>query len=64
VFHTTYLDDMLAARNGRPFVEPTPEIEDVAAIAAAIMAATAGDGVGTETAPSAWRSQARAEGLR
>jgi acetyl-CoA carboxylase, biotin carboxylase subunit len=63
-FHTTYLDEVLAARNGRPFVEPTPEIEDVAAIAAAIMAATAGDGVGTETSASPWRSQARLEGLR
>ena len=35
-FHTTYLDEVLQARNGRPFVEPTPEIEDVAAIAAAL----------------------------
>jgi acetyl-CoA carboxylase biotin carboxylase subunit len=63
-FHTTYLDDVLAARNGRPFVEPTPEIEDVAAIAAAIMAATAVDGVGTEMSPSPWRTQGRLEGLR
>jgi len=63
-FDTTYLDGVLAARNGQSFVKPTPEIEDVAAIAAAIMAATAGDGVGTETSPSPWRSQARVEGLR
>src|SRR5262245_17810346 len=74
-FDTTYLDGVLAARNGQSFVEPTPEIEDVAAIAAAIIAATAGDGVGTETSlsplrpysvsnPSAWRTQARLEGLR
>jgi len=63
-FHTTYLDGVLAARNGRPFVEPTPEIEDVAAIAAAIMAATAGDGMGAETSSSPWRTQARVEGLR
>jgi acetyl-CoA carboxylase biotin carboxylase subunit len=63
-FDTTYLDGVLAARNGRPFVEPTPEIEDVAAIAAAIMAATAGEGVGTETPASAWHTQARLEGLR
>src|SRR5206468_11826593 len=33
-FDTTYLDGVLAARDGRPFVEATPEIEDVAAIAA------------------------------
>jgi len=63
-FHTTYLDGVLAARNGRPFVEPTPEIEDVAAIAAAIMAATAGDGMGADTSSSPWRTQARVEGLR
>jgi acetyl-CoA carboxylase biotin carboxylase subunit len=63
-FDTTYLDGVLAARNGRPFVEPTPEIEDVAAIAAAIMAATAVEGVGTETPASAWHTQARLEGLR
>ena len=30
----------------------------------AIMAATAGDAVGTETSPSPWRTQARVEGLR
>jgi acetyl-CoA carboxylase biotin carboxylase subunit len=74
-FDTTYLDGVLAARNGQSFVEPTPEIEDVAAIAAAIIAATAGDGVGTEASPSslrphsvpspsAWRTQARLEALR
>jgi acetyl-CoA carboxylase biotin carboxylase subunit len=74
-FDTTYLDGVLAARNGQSFVEPTPEIEDVAAIAAAIIAATAEDGAGTETSPSplrphsvpsfsAWRTQARLEGLR
>ena len=63
-FHTTYLDDVLAVRNGRPFVEPTPEIEDVAAIAAAIMAATAGDAAGSEPSSSPWRTQARVEGLR
>ena len=50
-FHTTYLDEVLKARNGRPFVEPTPEVEDVAAIAAALQAVlspstAAADGVG------------------
>jgi acetyl-CoA carboxylase biotin carboxylase subunit len=61
-FDTTYLDGVLAARNGRPFVEPTPEIEDIAAIAAAIMAATADPS--SVPGPSAWRTQARLEGLR
>ena len=37
-FHTTYLDEMLTSRNGRPFVEPTPEVEEVAVIAAALQA--------------------------
>ena len=37
-FHTTYLDDVLKARNGRPFGEPGPDVEEVAAIAAAIHA--------------------------
>ena len=35
-FHTTYLDDVLKARNGRPFVDAPPDVEDVAVIAAAI----------------------------
>jgi acetyl-CoA carboxylase biotin carboxylase subunit len=61
-FDTTYLDGVLAARNGRLFVEPTPEIEDIAAIAAAIMAATADPS--SVPGPSAWRTQARLEGLR
>jgi acetyl-CoA carboxylase biotin carboxylase subunit len=48
-FHTTYLDRVLRERNGRPFVEPTADVEEVAAIAAALQAAlsngtTSGDG--------------------
>src|SRR5207247_10155660 len=35
-FHTTYLDEVLKAHNGRPFVESTPRMEEIAAIAAAI----------------------------
>ena len=37
-FHTTYLDEMLKTRNGRPFVETDAEAEDMAAIAAALEA--------------------------
>src|SRR6185436_15550334 len=37
-FHTTYLDEELKARNGRPFVEPSADAEDIAAIAAVIHA--------------------------
>ena len=63
-FHTTYLDDVLEARGGRPFVEATPEIEDVAAIAAAVLAAWSPSGGSENGAPSPWRVQGRVEGLR
>ena len=63
-FHTTYLDEVLEARNGRPFVEPPIDVEDVAAIAAvlhAVLSPTpAGNGNGTT---GRWRAQARAEGV-
>ena len=66
-FHTAYLDDVLKARNGRPFVEPSPDVEEMAALAAALQAALsagtlaqrAGDGGGSRR----WRAQARAEGV-
>jgi acetyl/propionyl-CoA carboxylase alpha subunit len=66
-FHTGYLDEVLAQRNGRPFVEPTADQEELAAIAAAIYAAfpparPSGDAAaGVERR---WKVQARAEGLR
>jgi len=69
-FHTTYLDEVLQARSGRPFVEPTPEDEEIATIAAALHAvlapASAGHQNGASSANSGgqWKSQARAEGLR
>ena len=74
-FHTTYLDELLRSRNGRPFAEPTPELEEMAAAAAAIVAALspALAGVGAEAGQSGvigsngsgrWRAQARAENLR
>lgn len=69
-FHTTYLDELLQARNGRPFVEPPPSTEDIAAIASALQAVLS-PGVGTpqaagsgEPAGGRWRAQARVEGLR
>src|SRR6478735_7511887 len=34
-FHTTFLDELLASRGGRPFAAPTPDIEEIAVIAAA-----------------------------
>jgi len=70
-FHTTYLDEVLASRNGRPFVEPSSEIEEIAAIAAAIHTALtapaqslggrSGNGPG---AAGRWKTGARLEGLR
>src|SRR6185295_16006041 len=71
-FHTTYLDEVLKTRNGRPFVEPTPAEEDMAAIAAALeavmspsaLAPDAAVGRPERTASGGWRTHARAEGLR
>jgi acetyl-CoA carboxylase biotin carboxylase subunit len=69
-FHTTYLDDVLKARNGRPFVEPSPAVEDLAAIAAALEAVMSPSALAVD-APNAdrvragrWRAQARTEGVR
>jgi acetyl-CoA carboxylase biotin carboxylase subunit len=71
-FHTTYLDEVLKARQGRAFVESTLEQEDIAAVAAALEAvlspstlaehATGTDGVAAVA--RRWRTQARLEGLR
>jgi acetyl-CoA carboxylase biotin carboxylase subunit len=77
-FHTTYLDEVLQARNGVPFADASAELEEIAAIGAALQAmlsptATAGAPAGTEPArrangPAAgaqtWRARARAEGVR
>jgi acetyl-CoA carboxylase, biotin carboxylase subunit len=71
-FHTTYLDEVLKARNGRPFVEATPELEELAAIAAALeavmspsaLAADSSDARPESAGARRWRAQARAEGLR
>jgi acetyl-CoA carboxylase biotin carboxylase subunit len=64
-FHTTYLDELLKQRNGRPFVEPTPALEEVAAVAAAIQTALAPSALdaGVERA-GLWKARAREEGLR
>ena len=64
-FHTTYLDEILKSRNGQPFVEPTPELEEIAAIAAALHRSFSnGDGEISVPGPSPWRARARVEGLR
>jgi acetyl-CoA carboxylase biotin carboxylase subunit len=65
-FHTAFLDEVLAQRNGRPFVEPTRDEADVAMIAAALGALLSAESRGSDPradAASRWRSQARSEGL-
>jgi acetyl-CoA carboxylase biotin carboxylase subunit len=71
-FHTTYLDEILHSRNGRPFVEPSARVEELAAIAAALDQALSSPN-GSAAAPQPgrangangrWRTQARIEGLR
>ena len=70
-FHTTYLDEVLTSRNGRPFVEPSANVEEMAAIAAALQAVLSPGalsmGAPQNIEPPAarrWRAQGRAEGLR
>jgi acetyl-CoA carboxylase biotin carboxylase subunit len=67
-FDTTYLDRVLDARRGQPFVEVTPDEEAIAVVAAAVQAMLSS---GTATAPAGitarsdrWKTQARLEGLR
>jgi acetyl-CoA carboxylase, biotin carboxylase subunit len=67
-FHTAYLDDVLRARNGRPFGEADPEAEELAAIAAVIHATLPGPAISSsvpvQPSTGRWRAQARADGLR
>jgi len=64
-FHTTYLDEVLRERNGKPFVEAPLELEEVAAIAAVIDAVLSpASSSGTAVRAQPWKAQARIEGLR
>jgi len=69
-FHTTYLEELLKARNGRPFVEAGPDMEEIAVIGAALEAALSPSALaapergGNGSVAGAWRTQARVEGLR
>jgi len=66
-FHTTSLDDALQARNGRPFVEITPDAEEIAVIAAALQAVLPVGSPRASDAPvgsvSRWNEAARLEGV-
>src|SRR5207244_4106086 len=46
-FHTAYLDEVLQSRNGRPFVQPTAEAEEMAAIGAVLQAILSPDALTT-----------------
>jgi acetyl-CoA carboxylase biotin carboxylase subunit len=77
-FDTTYLDALLRARQGEPFLPPTEADEQVAAIAAALFAElgrgsavragasqpTARPNGEADRAATRWKTQARIEGLR
>jgi len=76
-FHTTYLDEVLAQRNGQPFARSSPVVEDLAAIGAVIRNALEpdrslpshgngsndGNGRGDELSRR-WKAQARIESVR
>ena len=69
-FHTTYLDQVMAERVGRPFTPPDDGVEDLAAIAAAVQTMIAAESAsarpnGAAPAPGRhWKVRARTEGLR
>jgi acetyl-CoA carboxylase, biotin carboxylase subunit len=70
-FHTAYLDEVLRSRSGRSFVEPAADVEEVAAIAAALQAVLSPGALAPEPSSGGeppvarrWRSQARLAGLR
>jgi acetyl-CoA carboxylase biotin carboxylase subunit len=66
-FDTTYLDRILAERNGQPFVQATDRYERDAAIAAALGAWFRAHGAAAASpagAGGAWRRAARIDGVR
>jgi acetyl-CoA carboxylase biotin carboxylase subunit len=69
-FHTASLDEILAARNGRPFVEVSPEDEDLAVLVAALEISRGPSPELPEARRARvdglfrWRERARAEALR
>ena len=52
-FHTGTLDELLHERRGRPFSEPDPSAEEVAAVAAVLLPLAAADGPGAGPAAGA-----------
>ena len=71
-FHTTYLDEVLSERNGRPFAEPSEEVEEIATIAVALQSILApastmaftGLAVAEDRETRRWKAQGRVEGVQ
>jgi acetyl-CoA carboxylase biotin carboxylase subunit len=68
-FHTSYLDEELKTRAGRPFSDVADEAEDLAAIATALQvvlspAALQPPANGVQQPSSRWRAHARTEAVR
>ena len=64
-FHTGYLDEVLQQRQGEPFVIPDEDVDEVAAIAAALHASALLQGAMAEqSSAKAWTRGARLEALR
>jgi acetyl-CoA carboxylase, biotin carboxylase subunit len=69
-FHTTYLDEVLSARNGVPFVEASADQQEIAAIGAALQTMLSPSAAAKTSEPAAtpgaqaWRLRARLEALR
>jgi acetyl-CoA carboxylase biotin carboxylase subunit len=65
-FNTNFIDMMMAERNGKPLMEPTSEVEEVAVVGAALHAYLGKDAAATKQRDktSAWRRQAKVEALR
>jgi acetyl/propionyl-CoA carboxylase alpha subunit len=64
---TTFIDNALAGRNGRPFLDVPEEAEDIAAVAAALQAfmrKPAAPASGPSAPASHWQRAARMDGLR
>jgi acetyl-CoA carboxylase biotin carboxylase subunit len=68
-FHTSYLDEVLQQRQGTPFVAAEASLEEVAAVALAVLRLRperkgGPPSAATGRAASAWKAVARVEGLR
>jgi acetyl-CoA carboxylase biotin carboxylase subunit len=64
-FDTTFIDQALARRNGRPFQDVPPEDEHLAIVAAAVHAMTRTMSAAAPAArESRWKRHARTQGLR